>query len=206
MSTVMMTYKGTRFIKHYTIKYLKSLFYAWNKGAIDFTDGNKKIEWGGDVPHVIHEGSWTSRELPSVLIGDITGGVVERTFSKNRLKDESNSDSGTYRYIGADMDFDLALKCRGRTVTEKDDLVDTILIWMSHPDAKEFFEQHDIKLPEPPRLVGSSEVFEPGIDHPLYEAVLSVSMSGGWVEKSELEDRLLDIITDVTLLEDIEVG
>jgi hypothetical protein len=201
MPPVRMFYRGTRFVKKYFRQYLRTLFFSWDKGQVLLTDGTKAISWGTKngknvVPHVIQKGSWTTENMPGILVGDISGGIIERTFTKNLLKDESNENGGQYRYHGADMMFTLSFACRGWTVVEADNLADTALVWLSHHDTKDFFQQQAIKTISPPTINGSSEVYEPGVDHPMYEVNMSMDFESQWNVKTSLERRLLDIVVE----------
>lgn len=196
-------YRGVDFIKNYVVRYLNSAFLANAKGALIFTDGVTNMEFS-KTPMVIKSNSWTSRELPAVLVGTASGGFGYRTFSKDRLLDESFDDTGTARIVGGDIDLNIDLSIRATTIPERDRLVDTVCYLMSHPDAKDYFAQHGISLPSAPTIGGEYALGSPDStdDFPIYATSVGLTLHSGWQSKETLETRLLDIIVDFSLMLD----
>jgi hypothetical protein len=207
-----MWYRGTHFVKDYIAQYLNYIFYANEKGSIVFTDGRKAIKFSSR-PTAMKRASWDFRVLPAVLIGNASGNLQYITFAKDILKTRKvvNDDgvhTDTYTQVGGDFDLSVNVTIRATTVEERDHLTDIVAIYLAHPDAKTYFENHYLTLPEGPRFVGDRDVKEPNIDHPIFETSLSLRVLSRWQEENETQnDRLLDVISDVTeYVGDIIVG
>jgi len=198
---ITMQYRAMQFVKDYFVKFLNMVFLANEKGSLQFTDGTVEIKFSR-TPQAVRTFSWTSEILPAILVGVSGGKFVERTFAKNLLDNEAVADDGQYYYHGGDIDLTVDFAIRARTVPECDNITDITCIFLSRGETKDFFLRHDIKLPEPPSISGESAL-EHLIDHPIYEVRLSMPVHCGWVEKTPLEERLIEIYTDVDLWVDV---
>jgi hypothetical protein len=207
-----MWYRGIRFVKDFLVQYYNYIFLANQKGAIVFTDGTKEIKFSR-TPVAIKRASWVARELPSILIGKAGGGLNYISFTKDLLQTETDTlpPSGyaatSYDSYGGDFDLTIGLSIRASSVEERDNLVDIVGIYTAHPDTKDYFMNQYLVLPEAPKLGGESEIHEPGIDHPIYAAEMSVRVMSRWQEfKSEenytLGDVVADIVAEVSLTEE----
>ena len=199
---VTMWYRGIRFTKDFIVKYLNYIFMANSKGSLLFTDGTKKIEFAR-VPVVTKRGSWDPRSLPTVIVGKATGGLKYITFSKDLLQTTTDVASATgmtnlYSTVGGDFDLNINLSVRSTTMEERDNLVDIVGIYLSHPNTKDYFMNHYLVLPEAPRLVGESDIMEPGIEYPIYATDLSFRVITRWQEYTEDELYTLGkVIVDI---------
>jgi len=200
MAPIRMQYRAVEFVKSYLVRYISSVFKANAKGSLLFTDGTNEIKFSR-VPYAIKEASWTARETPAILIGSATASFVERTFAENEILDQSNDINGQYRYYGGDIDIDVELSVRASNKEERDNIVDILCIYLTHPAAKEYFLRQDIKLPEPPTISGETEINEPAIEYPIYATTVMMKLHSSWLEWEPLEVRLIDIISDI----DVEI-
>lgn len=198
MAQITMQYRAIEFIKSYLVRYISAVFKANEKGAINFTDGTNKITFSR-TPYAIKEASWTARETPAILVGTAGASFTERTFAENKLYDESFETDGQYRYFGGDIDLDVELSVRANTKEERDNIVDILCIFLTHPAAKEYFLKQDIKLPEPPVVSGETEVMEPNVEYPIYASSIGMKLHSGWIEWETLEARTIDIIADIAM-------
>jgi hypothetical protein len=190
-----MRYRGIQFLKDYTVKYLNACFMAHAKGVLLFTDGTRAMEFS-KMPIAVRAYSWVSQDLPAVLVGSASGAFEERGFSENLILNEGEDPTGVNEYLGGDIQLDLELIVRARTGVERDNLADMTCILLSKRTAKAYFLLQDIKIPKPPTIGGETEVNEPAIDFPVYDVRLSLQLESGWIEWSELDERLIDIVTD----------
>ncbi|MFA5132669.1 MAG: hypothetical protein WC444_05105 [Candidatus Paceibacterota bacterium] len=193
-----MVYRGIEFIREYVALYLKAAFMANTKGAVIFTDGTNKITFSRE-PHVSVAQEWVEREIPSVLIGSPSGEFGLRTFANDLLRNDDNTEGtgSAYKYTGGDIELTHEIVIRSKTAAERDRLVDTVCLLLSHPDARAFFGKQNIAVPKPPSIGGYREINEPTIDYPIYEGTLSFYTCGYWQDKEELGEKLLDIIVEV---------
>lgn len=199
-------YRGSRFIKGYLIKYLKAVFYAADKGEILLTDGTKRIEFTGidnKPTYGVWVGgalSWTEQYIPSVLISESRVTFSALSFAKDftgAIDDEIEEDD-QYRHSGGDIEVSLNLSVRARTIVEKDNLVDTVCLYLAHPDAKDFFGNHNIVIPRPPNASGETVINSPNIDFPLYSASISFDLIGQWDYREQVSSaRLRSIVADI---------
>ena len=203
-------YRGIRFVKDYIVKYLNYIFLANSKGALLFTDGTKKIEFSR-VPEALKRASWEVRKLPCVLIGKATGGLKYITFSKDLLKTDTDTTTASgsgmvnlYSTVGGDFDLNINLSVRATTIEERDNLVDVVGIYLSHPNTKDYFMNHYLVLPEAPRLVGEADIMEPGIDYPIYATDLNLRVMSRWQEYTAEELYTLgNVIADIVAQFDV---
>lgn len=201
-------YRAGRFIKGYLIKYLQSVFYAAEKEQIILTDGTKRIEFT-DIDNKPTYGvwvggslSWTEQYIPAVLIREGSVQYKPLSFSKDLtdVTDDEVADGDQWKHYGGDIEVKLGLSARARTIVEKDNLVDIVCLYLSHPDAKDFFNQHDIVLPTPPSVGGESQISQPqSLDFPLYVSDISLTLTGQWDYRENVEGpRLNAIVASIT--------
>lgn len=198
---ISMWYRGIRFIKDYLVKYLNYVFIANEKEQILFTDGTKKISFSS-TPEALKRASWDYRVLPAVLIGKASGSLEYVSFSKDLLK--SDYDDTEKYYDGGDFDVSINLQVRATSIEERDNLVDITGIYLAHPDAKDYFLRHGLRLPEAPRLGTESEVKEPTIDYPIYSTDMSIRVLSRWQESRPMEERLLSILVNLETYYDLD--
>jgi len=201
-----MYYRGSRFIKNYLITYLKATFYAAEKGQLLLTDGTKRIEFT-DLTNKSTYGvwvggtlSWNEQYVPAVLISESRVTFTPLSFSKEFIGDVDDEVAAgdQWRHYGGDITVALNIAVRARTIIEKDNLVDTVCLYLVHPDAKEFFGQHNVVIPRHPSVSGESTVSAPGIDFPLYTSSISFELMGQWDYREEVAGpRLNAIVADI---------
>lgn len=203
-----MWYRGIRFVKDFLVQYLNYIFVAVDKGNLLFTDGTKRIEFSAK-PMAIKRASWDARNLPAVLVGKASGAMQYITFSKDLLKVDAvpNADGehiDMYYTSGGNFDINIGLSVRARSIEERDNLVDIVGIYLSHPTTKDYFMNQYLLLPEAPKLAGESDIQEPKIEYPIYATEMSVRVVSRWQEYASANDlQLLDIISDVVAEENL---
>jgi len=204
-----MWYRGIRFVKDFLVQYYNYIFLANQKGAIVFTDGSKEIKFSR-TPVAIKRASWVARDLPAVLVGKATGGLQYVTFSKDLLKVDvvpvppDGDEATVYSSYGGNFDLNINLSIRASSVEERDNLVDITGIYTAHPDTKDYFLNQYLVLPEAPKLGGESEIHEPGIDHPIYAAEMSVRIMSRWQEFKYPQNYTVgDVIANITMEADL---
>lgn len=195
-----MRYRGIEFVRYYLGKFIKTAFYAYNKGDLIFYDGTNKISFSR-MPDVVLIDNWEQEKLPSVLVSEPTGEFEYRSFTKDLVRDQTNEDleegETGYRFWGGDINLSTDLVVRATSPVERDRMMDTVALLIAHPNAKDYLEQHDIKLSAPPSIGGYTKVPSPDVDPPVYEGRVTVRTQSGWQDKEELEPTLLDIIVDL---------
>jgi len=185
-------------MKDFMCQYLNYIFIANEKESLIFTDGTKSIQFSR-TPEAVKRASWEYRVLPAVLVGKVTGGLQYVSFTKDLLDTAKADDTDqTYR-DGGDFDINLSLDVRATTIEERDNLTDITGIYLSHPDAKDYFLRQGLRLPEAPKLGAESEVKEPTIDYPIYAREMSIRILSRWQEERAMEERLLSILLDLEL-------
>ena len=189
-------YYGLNRVKYWVSRYLNTIFLAQKKGAVTFMDGANKIEFS-KPPMVANVYSWVSRDMPAVIIGPTTAVYEERSFTKNSIHDASLDDTATQSFYGGDIDIQMTLYIRATTTIEADLLTDTVSIFFSKADAKDYFMRQDIKIAKPPAVGAMSAVPEPDTDFSFYEVPVELSLHSTWIEWVEAEERLIDIIVDI---------
>ena len=196
-------YRGIRFVKDFMVKYFNVIFTAGERDALIFTDGIKKIKFSRR-PEAAKRASWSYRVLPAILIGQASGGFEYLSFTNDLLRSGRGTSAESSQMYGGNIDLELSLDVRARTMEERDNLVDLVGIYLSHPGAKNFFMRHDIKLPEAPRLGSESEIKEPNIDYPIYSTTLSIRTITRWQTISEVDYRLEQLLVDISVDMDTE--
>jgi hypothetical protein len=199
-------YRGVQFIKDYLIRYLNGVFMASEKGQLLFTDGTKNIQFE-HTPIAQKRGSWDFRRLPAVLIGQAGGEYQVQSIAKDLVYegryDDSTTELKNHRYYGGDIKLTINLQCLSKTIEERDNLVDIVCLYLAHPDAKDFFLTQGIHVEAPPSISGEADIYEPKVDHPIYGTTVTTKLTSQWKIQEDLEDRLIDIITDVTAVLDL---
>jgi len=199
-------YRGIEFVKNYIVKYLDSIFYAEEKGQIAFLDGTKKIDFERR-PAVQKKSSWDTRpELPAILIGQSTGSFAYMSVSSDFLEDPetgSTDSAKTYRTYGGEIRLTTGIEVLASSKPDRNNMADIVGIYLSHPDAKLYFQQHNIVLPEGPSVNGESEEHHPNIDYPYYKTAMSLRTVSVWQDREESGESLLDIITRITAEEEL---
>ena len=135
-------FRGTSFLKTFVVKFFRSIFYAGEKGSLIFTDGTKEISFSGPV-EVQKAGSWDYRNLPAVLIG-ATRGTFIPTLNKDLVRDAQYGDDRQVTEYGGDIDLSLSIEVVATSIEERDNLLDIVSLYLSHPDAKDYFSNQDV--------------------------------------------------------------
>jgi len=193
-------FRGIRFIKGYLIKYLQAVFYAAEKGQLILTDGTKKIEFSRSV--WVGSGlSWEEQNLPAVLIGGGRAEFPPLSISKSLtdITDDEIVVDDSWRHYGGHIIVNLDLSIRAKTIVERDNLSDITCLYLSHPDAKDFFGQQNIVIHSHPTVGGDANEPLPKIDlPPVYISNLSFGLTGQWDYREEItEARLETIVVDI---------
>ena len=192
-------FRSGTFIRDYLVKYLKYVFYAQEKGYIQIQDGTKNFTWSGNKsPHILKIQSWDFRNLPCVLIGDVSGSYKKISFTKDMINEAGPTDTNQYKEFGGDVPVTVDIETRATTTEERDRLTDVVGLFLAHPAAKDYFYQQGLTLPEDPTMRGGGPIREPNIDHPIYAGNLSIAVTGVWRAREELADRLIDIIATIS--------
>jgi hypothetical protein len=200
-------YKGAGFIKNYIIHWLDSIFLAEQKGEIHFYDGTKKFT-PSRRPRVVGSSSWDQREIPAVLIDAASGRFKYMSISKDVVDapaEGSTDTTTTYNYYGGDIEVNVGISIIARTKPEREDLLDIVGIYLSHPDAKDWFMQHNIILPEGPSFGGETEIRVPPVDFPLYKTTMSWKLVGMWQDRQAADEGLIDVIARINPYTEIEI-
>lgn len=196
-------YRGVAFIKNYFCVYYARLFRAYQRGALQLTNGFQEIKFSSE-PGVIKRVPQDYRQpLPYVLIGPVRAEYIYRSVAKDFLREPGATEEQQYRIYGGDIRLTMEMTVWGDSQEERDNLVDIVCLYAAHPDAKDFFLKHNIVVEKPPSMSGEKEVAEPGIDHPVFTATVTLPLIGCWQIKTEIgyrfEELFLDIETEVTL-------
>ena len=199
-------YRGVQFVKDYVILYLNGIFMAAQKGQLLFTDGTKNIQFS-HTPLAVKRGSWDLRYFPAVLIGQAAGEYVTQSIAQDLVYEgrstDTTADLKNHRYFGGDVKLTVTLQCIDTTIEARDNLVDIVCLYLVHPDAKDFFFKQGIIIDSPPSIGGEVDIHEPKIDHPIYGTTITTHFTSQWKVQEDLEERLIDIITDVVAVLDL---
>jgi len=196
MSNNLYNFRGVSFVKDYLVKYLNYIFLAEKKGQLAFVDGTKKMEFS-ERPHIGKYMSWTQRELPAILVGAASGNFQDMGISKGLVDAPVEGGSGNVREFGGDITVSIDISVIASTIPERDKLVDIVCIFLSHPDAKDYFYKHNLLLPKAPSMRGESDMHIPNIDYPVYKTSIGIDVVGSWRVKESSDLRLIDIIVSI---------
>lgn len=192
-------YRGIRFSKEYITKYIKSVFIAADRGQLVLTDGTNKIEFSA-TPFVGSIYAWEEQRLPAVLIGEATVTAKPISIAKDfalAVDDEIEEDDQWIHYSG-NFYLDFSISVRARSMPERDNLTDIVVLFLSHPDAKDFFEQHGVQIQKHPTVGGHAYQKLPGIDFPVYMSTISFGVVTTWdYREEETGARLQTIVVDI---------
>lgn len=194
---VLTYYRGIAFIKDYFYRYYTGLFRAATKGVIQLTNGFQEIKFSVE-PTVVKRVPQDHRPaLPYILIGPVRAEYIYRSVSKDFLRDPDVADAEQYRVYGGDIRLTLDLSVWGNSQDERDNVADVVCLFVAHPDAKDFFLRHNIVIEKPPSMSGEKEVYEPGIDHPIHTATVSLPLIGCWQIKTPISYRFQELWLDI---------
>jgi hypothetical protein len=191
-------HRGVRFIKDYLVAYLNGIFIASQKGIIQFTDGTRQIDFSR-LPEAIRSYSWDFRKIPAVLVGGVSGRFQTMSIAKDLIHAGQVGDAAPLQYYtyGGDISMTVSFTIIANTVDERDNLVDIVCLYLSHPKAKDYLMRHGIAVENPPTIGGESERNEPNIDHPIYLTGLTQPFVSQWRTIEDLPDRLEEIFVDI---------
>ena len=198
-------YRGIEFIKDYLVRYLTAIYMAEEKGEIDFYDGTKQVKFSSR-PLVKKKSLWDARTLPCVLIGGASGKLTILDVTKDYIhSQQSVGAANQYKDHGGDIELTVEFEAWATTMEERDKLMDITAIYLAHPAAKDYLNQHYITVRDAPSVREGGPIAQPGIDYPVYNSFLSMPVLGTWRDTTELPDRLIDIVAYLTLEESIEI-
>lgn len=185
-------YRGIEFVKDYTVQYFNYIFMAEERGLIKFWDGTRKAEFSSR-PYAVKKNSWDFRSLPRILVSCSNGKIDYITFQKDIVYEENATSE--YREYGGKIKLTVDLDIYATTLEERDKLTDIVMIYLSGPTAKDYFEYHAIVLPAGPTMREAAPRHEPKIDHPIYVNTISFQTISDWRDREEANhERLIDII------------
>lgn len=193
----MMFYRGIRFAKDFVCQYLTSVFKAAEKDALLLTDGTKKVKFSSWPTIVKAYPIDARRSLPMIVIGPASGNYIYRSIAKDHIVSSEDGDPTQYRTVGGDIEISLDLSIRATTPEERDNLADIVGVYLSHPDAKTYFERQGIYLPEGPSFSGERQLEEPNNEFNVHVVGMNLRLLGNWRDTTDLPDRLIDIISDI---------
>jgi hypothetical protein len=196
--------RGVERIKDYCVKFFKYIFYAENKGQIQFYDGDKLLKFS-QMPTVVKKNAWDFRNLPCILIGSSSGDVQTISFQKDFIAetlirtDDGEAPSGTRDFYetGGEISLSVDLDIYANTLEERDKLVDLVAVYLSGPTAKDYFMRQYIRLPKDVRIREGGTINVPSIDTPVYYSTVSFDAVGTWRDREYYGERLLDIIISI---------
>lgn len=194
-------YRGIRFIKDFFVQYLNSIFYAHEKNQLEFFDGTKKISFSSR-PHAVKLYGWDFRSLPVIEVGPANGKFTMRSISKDFLGASQYGDSVDYKEVGGDIDLTMSFKIIATTSEERDNIMDIVGIYLSHPMAKDYFEQHSITIEDVPSISEGGMEALPDVDHKVFYSELSMPIVGVWRDNTSQDAFLANIVAYVDLYED----
>lgn len=194
-------YRGCSFLKSFVVKFLRSIFYAEQKGALVFFDGTKEISFSDPV-HVEKTGSWDYRNVPAVLIG-ATRGTFIPYLNKDLVNDPDETETKQSTEFGGDIDLSLSIEVLATSLEERDNLLDIVSIYLSHPDAKDYFLKQNLRFRAGVTISEGGTRHQPDLQQPVYYSTIDVDISTSWRAEEEVGSRLADIIVDIDLEEEL---
>lgn len=194
--------RGTRFIKDYFVKYINYIFYAGENDQIDFYDGTKKIEFS-NTPMAVKQYSWDFRYLPVIEVGPANGRFEMRSIAKDYIDGAQYGDNNEdYKETGGDIVLDISFTVIATTQEERDNIVDILGVYLSHPTAKDFFQQHMIAIEDVPSISDEGQDPRPDIDHKPFRASLTMPVRGIWRDNTSQDEFLADIVAYIDTYEE----
>jgi hypothetical protein len=190
-------YRGVAFIKDYFVRYFTGVFKAQQKGTLILTNGFAEIVFSKEPTVVKRVTNDMRPALPFVLVGPVRAEYIYRSVAKDFLYQPDSSEASQYRIYGGDIRLTMDLDVRASQQEERDNIVDIVCLFLAHPDAKDFFLKHNIVIEKPPSVSGEKEIYEPGIDHPIYAANVSVPLIGCWQIMTAIGYRFEELFLDI---------
>ncbi len=188
----MFYYRLTKKASLELINYFKKCFFAWEKGRIQFTDGQNKIPFC-KMPEVMREEKWELRTFPAVLVGSPRGEPFPMSINKDYMDTDETYGKPVY---GSYVEMTLPVSTLAETREESNDLADFCLMMILRPDAKEYLLRLGIEIPKPPSLDGDSFIKDQTSEFGLYRTDIGISMNFHWAEIFDPLETVLDIFTD----------
>lgn len=191
-------FRGVSFIKDLFVRYLRAIFMAATKEQIVFHDGTIEYKFSSS-PTIVKKHAWDFRSLPTILIGPVNGKHTSYSVSKEYLNQNAATDADQFSYYGADIDLALDVEVLAGTTEERDKLIDITSIFLAHPGLKDYCGKQSVLVGGPPTIREGGPVYEPKIDFPAFNSFLNLPVVGNWQDRVALGERLIDIVTDLTL-------
>ncbi len=142
--------------------------------------------------------------MPCVLVGSANGTYQFLSINRDFLGEQlDHTSANQYREVGGDLELNVEIDVCATTIEERDKLTDIVGIYLSHPDCKTWFLRHGIRISSAPTVRDAGQLFETSIDYPIYKNSFSMGVVGLWRDETTQDDRLLDIIVEITAMVDL---
>lgn len=200
-----MFYSLVQDTKSTMVGFLKFLFFENAKGRLKFTNGTRRVEFSTVPVKVIEAYQWKFQEHPVVLIDTAVGNMHQLSVAADFL-DTIVEDGTTFFVFGGDSTLTVTLTCIAKTKEERDNLVDIVAIYLSRPDAKQFFLKNGMDIPNPVAITGEAVLESPNTDFKLYSTDLTLDVHVQWEELFDAGITLADIQINLTFDDDPPEG
>lgn len=185
-----------RYVTKQFIQYLDAIFRALKDERIKALDMEGTIIKLDQNVMVTTFDKWKYRQVPAITVdmpsGDIEFGSIDKGFSSEERSD-TNPASHIFVYpAGLSMDF----TGYGRTIEERDAIVDLIAFFLSRFDIFDFFQKRNIRIASPPRISGFGEEIPTGQDFSIYYGTITLGLN---VECIVTEQRDVPTIEDIII-------
>jgi hypothetical protein len=117
--------------------------------------------------------AWTPEKAPAVLIEVPSVNLDFTSISKGFVR----SDEDNRNYFAYEGTSTVELSCFGRSVPERNTLVDLVAFFLMRKDTFDYFMRRGIRFSEAVRVSGMGEETVPGQDFKLYFGTLSVGLN-----------------------------
>ena len=186
--------------KSTVVDFFKRLFYAYEHGLIKFTNGTRRINFT-KAPLVMESYMWQNQLHPAVLIDTAVGKMGTTSISKDFQIDDRG-----LMYYGGDSLLNVTISCIADSKEERDNLTDICALYLSRPDAKDFFLQRGIDIPDTVAIAGEQAMEVPMTEFKLWQTDLSLDLHLQWEEPVDPGPRLSEILLNITWDDDPPEG
>ncbi len=183
-----------RYVTIQFIRYLDAIFKALKDGRLKAIDMEGTIIKPEVDVHIASFDKWNPRMLPAITVDVPSGGIQLGSIDKGFAGEERTNENPAKHFFVYPATISLDFTCYGRTIEERDRLVDLVAFFLTRFDIYDFFLTRKIRISEPISFSGFGDEIPPGQDFKIYYGTLTLGINS---ESIIIEERQVPTIMEI---------
>lgn len=171
-------------------RYIKAVLAAVRDGRIVVSNWDGRVLKMNDEVFVSTPEAWTYQRVPAAII-EVSSIAFDFTSIAEGYAKRAEDGSREFVYVANST---LEITCFGRTVPERDTLVDLLSFFFMRKDVFEYFMKRGIRIGEAVRAMSFGEETPPGQDFRIYFGALSVGINTENIVRERPPDYRIEAI------------